>query len=395
MDLYLENKLLTESEERYKSFIRLSTEGIYRLEMEDGSGLDVNASEEILFHQLIAHVIIAESNDAMARMYGFENAGELTGIKIKDLLVNSTQNQEKFTAFIRNGFKLIDFETVEKDKSGNIKYFLNNLIGVVEEGKLVRAWGTQKDITDLKKASDALMKLNEQLTQKNSELVKINNELDSFIYTVSHDLNSPLSNIEGLINVLKLNECYLKEDAKALIDYMEVAILKFKGTIKNIAEIPKSHLKSNSEATEPRFEEVLENVKFSIKNLIEDTEAEIVTVFEEQSVSITATGIQSVMYNLLNNALKYRHPDRKPIIHVKSSLQHEFILLEVQDNGIGFDPDNCNDVFELFKRCHDHVEGSGLGLYIVKRIAENTGGKVEVVTSPGEGSIFKVYFRKN
>jgi signal transduction histidine kinase len=363
--------------------------------MEDGTGLDINAPEEILFRKLVGNVIIAESNDAMARMYGFDKAKELTGVKIKDLLVNSSQNLENFTAFIRNGFKLIDFETVEKDKSGNIKYFLNNLIGVIEKGKLVRAWGTQKDITDLKKASDALMKLNEQLTQKNSELVKINNELDSFIYTVSHDLNSPLSNIEGLINVLKLNDCYLKEDAKALIDYMEVAILKFKGTIKNIAEIPKSHLKSKSEKVEPKFEEILDHVKFSIHNLIEDTDAEIIAEFQEQSISITATGLQSVLYNLLNNSLKYRHPDRQPLIKVKSSFQDEYVILEVQDNGIGFDPENCNDVFELFKRCHDHVEGSGLGLYIVKRIAENSGGKVEVVTTPGKGSIFKVYFRKN
>jgi signal transduction histidine kinase len=195
--------------------------------------------------------------------------------------------------------------------------------------------------------------------------------------------------------VLKLNDCYLKEDAKALIDYMEVAILKFKGTIKNIAEIPKSHLKSKSEKVEPKFEEILDHVKFSIHNLIEDTDAEIIAEFQEQSISITATGLQSVLYNLLNNSLKYRHPDRQPLIKVKSSFQDEYVILEVQDNGIGFDPENCNDVFELFKRCHDHVEGSGLGLYIVKRIAENSGGKVEVVTTPGKGSIFKVYFRKN
>lgn len=395
MDSKIENMPRSDSEERYKTFIRLSTEGIYRLEFEE-SGINTTLSEQDQMKDFYEKGIIAECNDAMARMYGMTKSEELIGTRLKDVLVKSQRNNiESLKLFINSGYRVFDAESVEKDQQGNIKHFLNNLIGIVEDGKLIRVWGTHKDITDLQKATDALLKMNNELSGKNEELVKINDELDSFIYTVSHDLNSPLSNIEGLINVLKLNACYNEPDTKPLVDMMEVAIAKFKTTIKNIAEIPKSRRHPEKEAEEVLFEEVLENIQISIANLIADTGAEIVGHFNCQSVNLNRTSIHSVMYNLVNNALKYRHPDRKPIINVTTSQEDPYVTLEVKDNGLGFSPDKGFDVFDLFTRLHGHVEGTGLGLYIVKRLAENSGGKVEVTTTPGEGSCFKVYFGRS
>src|SRR5690606_6816759 len=142
------------------------------------------------------------------------------------------------------------------------------------------AWGIQRDITDRKNAEDAVMSMNFELTRKNEQLVKINTELDNFIFSVSRDLNAPLSNIEGLINVLKLNACYKEDDAKLMIDMMDVAIERFKKTLKDLTHIAKAQINTVSdEKDEVAFTEILDEVKFFVKNLIAETEAEIVEDF--------------------------------------------------------------------------------------------------------------------
>ncbi|WP_071889679.1 sensor histidine kinase [Hymenobacter sp. PAMC 26628] len=99
-----------------------------------------------------------------------------------------------------------------------------------------------------------------------------------------------------------------------------------------------------------------------------------------------------MVYNLLSNALKYRHPDRVPLAQVRGRDEGAYHVLEVQDNGLGLDLTREPELFGMFRRYHTHVEGSGIGLYMVKRMVENTGGRIEVHSTLGEGSTFTVYF---
>jgi signal transduction histidine kinase len=104
-----------------------------------------------------------------------------------------------------------------------------------------------------------------------------------------------------------------------------------------------------------------------------------------------AKSLRSVLYNLLSNALKYRHPDRPPQVRLTCQTLDGHWCLEVQDNGLGLDSSQQAALFTLFRRFHQHVEGSGLGLYTVKKITENLGGRVEVQSEAGVGSTFRIY----
>jgi signal transduction histidine kinase len=99
------------------------------------------------------------------------------------------------------------------------------------------------------------------------------------------------------------------------------------------------------------------------------------------------------MYNLISNAIKYKSPDRKPVVSIRTEKVNGFCLISVKDNGLGLSPEQKEKIFQMFKRFHDHGEGTGIGLYIVKRIVDNAGGKIEVESEKDKGSEFKVYLK--
>lgn len=146
---------LRKSEERYRAFIEQSSEGIWCFEAESAIAIDTPEDEQI---ELIAQNIrLVECNDAFVKMYGFSSAADLIGKRCGELLVHSDpHNREYLRSFIRSGYRFTDAESHEIDSTGQIKYILNNSIGIVENGYLVRLWGTQRDITDRKQAEHAL-----------------------------------------------------------------------------------------------------------------------------------------------------------------------------------------------------------------------------------------------
>ena len=143
------------AEERYRSFVQQSSDGIWRIEMEEPVPTDLPEDEQIQL--CYKHAYLAECNDAMAQMYGFLRADEMTGMRLGDMLPpTDPHNIEFIKAFIRSGYRITDAESHEIDKYGNPKHFLNNLVGTLVDGKVVRAWGSQRDITERKKAEEAL-----------------------------------------------------------------------------------------------------------------------------------------------------------------------------------------------------------------------------------------------
>lgn len=154
-------KELEKSDERYRAFVSRSSEAIWRVEMEESISIDLAPEEQI--RQFYKYAYLAECNDAMAKMYGYERAEEIVGARLGDLLPQTDEsNIEYLKAFIASGYRLENAESHEVDREGNPKFFLNNLVGFIEYGFMTRAWGTQRDITESKKAEQALRRSEER-----------------------------------------------------------------------------------------------------------------------------------------------------------------------------------------------------------------------------------------
>ncbi|MBV9495451.1 MAG: PAS domain S-box protein [Acidobacteria bacterium] len=158
------NRALRESDERYRAFMANTTEAIWRFELDQPIPTSLSPDEQIdLCYQ---YGFLAECNDAMATMYGFQRGEELFGARLGDLLIrDDPKNVEYLRAFIASGYRLTDAESTEVDRDGNTKHFVNNLIGIIENGLIVRAWGTQRDITDQRRSEDEVADLLEREQQ--------------------------------------------------------------------------------------------------------------------------------------------------------------------------------------------------------------------------------------
>ncbi|ALI98732.1 CHASE domain-containing protein [Rufibacter tibetensis] len=252
------------------------------------------------------------------------------------------------------------------------------------------------EVTEQVKSREQLSTINEQLNDKNQELIRINNDLDNFVYTASHDLRSPLANLEGLTTALLETVEGKEEGEEHMLLHMVVSsIAKLKGTIHDLTEITKVQKDLDSQAEVLSFAEVLAGVEEDIAGMIQEAGVQLNTSFQVKTLRYARKNLRSILYNLVSNAVKYRDPSRKPQVTLTTTRQDGFVVLTVQDNGLGIREDQQEKLFTMFRRFHSHVEGTGIGLYIVKRIIENNGGRIEVNSEPGRGTTFTVYFREN
>ena len=176
---------LRRSEERYRAFIEQSSEAIWRVEFE--RPFEVEWPEDEQIRHAFRYGYLAECNDEMARMYGLSRSAEIVGARLGDLLIPSDrENIEYLRKFIRSGYRMIDAESHEVGADGKRRYFLNNLLGAIENAGVVRAWGTRRDVTERMQAEEAVRR-----TEANyRELFENANDI---IYT--HDLDGSITSI--------------------------------------------------------------------------------------------------------------------------------------------------------------------------------------------------------
>jgi signal transduction histidine kinase len=234
-------------------------------------------------------------------------------------------------------------------------------------------------------------KIEEALKQKNEELEKINSDLDNFVYSASHDLKAPISNIEGLIKALPFEIKDASEEERIILSLINESIQKFKETLQDLAEIARAQKKDEEDIALIDLHELIEEIKLSIKDMIEATHAKF---FYEgcdfPQVKFSKANMKSILFNLISNAIKYRHPEREPEIRIGCEGSEGNVLLWVKDNKLGINPSHHQKIFTMFKRLHNHVEGTGIGLYLVKRIIDNCNGTIEIESEEGVGSMFKI-----
>ncbi|MFN6946500.1 MAG: sensor histidine kinase [Cytophagaceae bacterium] len=291
-----------------------------------------------------------------------------------------------------------------RNKYNEYRWHLSCAVAQKDQNGNPLMWlGTNTDIHDLKVVQEDLIdsrkqleKINEELSLNNGQLKKTNNDLDNFVYTASHDLKAPISNIEGLITTLE-DSIYSgvdKEEIKAIFEMIKASLQRFKNTIRDLTEISKVQNDVSENQEEIDLYEMIEDVSLSIRDQIKESQASIKMDLSGCSkIKFSRKDLKSIIYNLLSNAIKYRCQEKSPEIYIKTESSDEHLILTVKDNGLGFSEDNLTKAFSMFKRFHAHVEGSGIGLYIVKRIMDNNGGDISLTSSLGEGSEFKLFFK--
>ena len=233
----------------------------------------------------------------------------------------------------------------------------------------------------------------DHLKSTNDHLRKINIDLDNFIYTASHDLRAPISNIEGLVEALGGGIAGDNAEMKEIVDLMRLSVEKFKETIKDLTEISRIQKEQLEDIEEINVKELLEEINIGIKEMIDTSHAKITVDIEKPTIKFSKKNLRSIFYNLVTNAIKYKSPQRKPEIIIKTQQVDGYALFSIQDNGLGIPQRHQNKIFTMFKRFHDHVDGTGVGLYIVKRIVDNSGGIIKVDSEEGKGTQFKIYFK--
>ncbi len=254
-----------------------------------------------------------------------------------------------------------------------------------------RVLGSFIDLSDLK---DTQLKLKDT----NAHLLRVIDDLDNFVYTASHDLKAPIHNIEALLRELQVELPKTKmemAEVQQIMNMMQGAVERFKKTIGNLTEITKLQNDHSTEVTTIDLARLVQDVALDLEPMVKEADAQLeLDVTKCPVISFSEKNLRSIVYNLVSNAIKYRSPNRSPKVSVQCRVEKEFMVLTVQDNGLGLNPEQQEHLFTMFQRFHDHVEGTGIGLYMVKKIVNNAGGKIEVESQVGEGTVFKVFFRK-
>jgi signal transduction histidine kinase len=260
-----------------------------------------------------------------------------------------------------------------------------------EAQKIIEA---QNQEIQLKNAQleDEIEKRTQELQNTNQELVVHNNQLEQFAFIAAHNLRSPMARILGLANVFELS---ITEADK------EIALRKLVDSTKDMDQVIRdlnlilNIQKHTSNLVIVNLKTSFETVTKLLEEEIEKTRTKIIKDFTvADKVYAVSPYVDSILYNLISNAIKYRDPERPPVISIKATLDHEFVCLTISDNGLGINLERYGkNMFTLYRRFHTHMEGKGLGLYLVKTQITALGGRIEVESELNKGTTFRVFFK--
>ena len=246
---------------------------------------------------------------------------------------------------------------------------------------------------------------NQELEENNLSLQILNKELQSFSYLASHDLQEPLRKIQILANRIIESEDKLSEKGKDYFGRMQKAADRMRALIEDLLSYSSVNNTKRSKLIKSDLNLIIEDVKTQLSEIILEKKA-VVNAEQLCDINIIPHQFRQVILNLISNALKFTKPGTSPIITIKSKIVKnskinnkslpgikEYCHITVTDNGIGFNEEYNEKIFEIFQRLHDRdvYPGTGIGLAIVKKIVENHNGIITAKGKEGKGAIFEMY----
>jgi signal transduction histidine kinase len=228
-----------------------------------------------------------------------------------------------------------------------------------------------------------------EVQRSKTEIIeKKNAELDSFFYRVSHDLKGPISSLIGLHNLVKID---VKDpDAQKYFHMYQSQIMRINTIVMDLINLTRMN-DPTMNLTRIDFELLLDECINAYQYLPQYNSIRFVVEIDKQIEFYSEWAIvNTIVQNLIENAIKYSYPERESFVRARIVEENRQIKIEVQDNGIGIPYDYQARIFDMFFRANDRVDGTGLGLYILKRAVERLHGQVTFISEPLIGSTFTV-----
>ena len=299
------------------------------------------------------------------------------------------EDQEWVSHFCKNQTDLTinhDFEYRMIAKDGSIVWLRDIVNIIIEDGKPIHLRGIMIDITRSKEAEKELNASFDLVSEQNERLL-------NFSYIISHNLRSHTSNISSIVNLIESSES--EEEREQMLDLLKTVSCSLNETMSHLNEV--INIRTNiALASEPlNLQQYIRIVTANLCKQIEINEVEISNEIPQDFViNYNPAYLESILYNIISNAIRYRHSDRKP--QIKISLQHENgkKILQISDNGIGIDlARNGDKIFGMYKTFSNNADSKGIGLFITKNQVDAMGGNIIVESDLGSGTTFKIYIR--
>lgn len=371
-DRKIEQEQIALSEQKFKNVFNYLGTGLALVSVE-GKWLDVNP--------------------VLSKILGY-TPEELLAITFQDITYPEDLEKD-----LENLYKLVagDIESYEIEKRYIHKN--RNLVWALLTVSLVRNKDEAPlffisqvtDITERKMMEDVLIKNNERLTALTNQLKHQNSLLEEFNHIVSHNLRTPAGNINLLLKFYE--EAESDWERQELIEQIRTSSVNLSEILNDLVDVLK--VKGDDDiATELlNFEQVFEKISHMLSGIIRERDAEITCEFEVPELLYSRIYLESILLNMLSNALKYSANDRKPVIRFKTFKQDGKIVLTVSDNGQGINLEKHGDrIFKLHQTFHRHDDSKGLGLFMTKSQIEGMGGTITVDSRENEGCTFTIQF---
>jgi len=322
-------------------------------------------------------------NKAFAEMFGYDSVEEVHAVDPYHLYVDP-KRRDHFVSLIQKTGYFINEEVQFRRKDGSTFWgLISSILSHDNEGNILHD-GAVRDITELKETK-------RQLEEQNKALIKVNQELDSFVYSTSHDLRAPLVSVKGLVDVARLADS--EEERNMYFQLMDQSIEKLDNFIKDIISF------SRNARTQTQYSEVdIELVaREAFKDLlyqegVSNMEMKVVVEPPKSMLRTDRTRLAMILNNLISNSIRYRDQAKtQSCIEIVASINEKEAQIRVTDNGQGIGEKILPHIFKMFYRGNQLSKGTGIGLYIVKETAQKLGGSISVDSTEGKGTTFTLH----
>jgi PAS domain S-box-containing protein len=372
------------SEERYRAFIVNSSESIYRFDFD--RPIPVNLSENEQVDLIYERCFLAECNETTARLYGFSSVGESIGMRFASVMPRTKpENVELLLAWIRARYRLTNAESVDFDQHGNLRRSSNNLLGIVENGNLLSAWGVSRDITEQKRAE-------QKIAQQRNELAHVTriSTMSQLASSLAHELNQPLG---AILRNAEAGELFLQESSPDLDEVRAILADIRKDEQRAAAVIDRMRACMKRREVE-RCLLSMNLLAGEVVTLVRsDAEMRRVRVAVETDPAVPPVRgdrvqLEQVLLNLLLNAMDALddNPPARRLVTVGSRSSGSTVEITVSDTGHGISEDKLLRVFEPFFTSKPN--GLGMGLAISRGIIEAHGGRLWTENNETGGATF-------